>query len=80
MKTSTSTNNIYKIKPGVKVTVEDIFECPMEANISDELKAFGNNRLEFKGVKVFKVSYFDHNSAGGATLGDEIPLTEQDGV
>ena len=79
--TSTGDSDIYKIAPGTKVKVKNIFKEESRAvssTLPQSLIDFVNRRFTFKGVKVYKASDFSHNSNATATLGEELTVT-QDG-
>ena len=79
--TSTGDSDIYKIAPGTKVKVKNIFKEESRAvssTLPQSLIDFVNRRFTFKGVKVYKASDFSHNGNATATLGEELTVT-QDG-
>ncbi len=79
--TSTGDSDIYKIAPGTKVKVKNIFKEESRAvssTLPQSLIDFVNRRFTFKGVKVYKASDFSHNRNATATLGEELTVT-QDG-
>ena len=77
--TSTGDSDIYKIAPGTKVKVKNIFKEESRAvssTLPQSLIDFVNRRFTFKGVKVYKASNFSHNSDATATLGEELTVTQ----
>ena len=77
--TSTGSSDIYKIAPGTKVKVKNIFVEESRAassTLPQSLIDFVNRRFNFKGVKVYKASNFSHNSNATATLGEELTVTQ----
>ncbi len=78
MTSNNDSNRIYKIAAGSKVKVKNIYSVEKRTasgSVPQSLIDFGNSRIEFLGLKVYKASDFTHNSAGGATLGEEITPT-----
>ena len=88
--TSNDGNNgskIYNITPGATVKVKDVWQAErrnVSETLPEKLKKFVNDRLVFKGIKVYEASNFTHNdntnnasNDGTATIGSEIPCTRE---
>ena len=79
----TSTDNsgtVYKLQPGVKVKVKNIFKIENRAADSthpQKLIDYVNSRMDFNGIEIYKASNFSHNSNATATLGDAVPFTTE---
>ena len=77
--TSNSNERVYKILPGTKVKVSNIFRVDRRAasgSVPQTILDQVNRGMEFTGVRVYNASGFNHYN-GTATVGTEIAVTQE---